>query len=40
VGENVQDHIFVPFQFQLKSGIQTFDELRLNATFAAEQNAE
>ncbi|KAI0316480.1 GMC oxidoreductase-domain-containing protein, partial [Amylostereum chailletii] len=39
VGENLQDHLFVATQFQLKPGTLTYDELRINATFAAEQSA-
>ncbi|OSD07663.1 GMC oxidoreductase [Trametes coccinea BRFM310] len=39
VGENLQEHTFVPVQWQLKQGVQTFDILRNNATFAAEQQA-
>ncbi|KAJ3755386.1 alcohol oxidase [Lentinula raphanica] len=39
VGENMQDHVFAPAQYQLKPGILTFDALRINATIAAEQSA-
>lgn len=39
VGENLQDHLYTPVQFQLKPGIQTLDELRINATFAEEAAA-
>ncbi|KAI0746371.1 alcohol oxidase [Daedaleopsis nitida] len=37
VGENLQEHLFVGVQWKLKSGVGTFDILRNNATFAAEQ---
>lgn len=37
VGENLQEHLFFLAQWQLKPGIRTFDILRNNATFAAEQ---
>lgn len=40
VGENLQDHFFVPLQFQLKPGVQTFDELRFNETFAGQQSTQ
>ncbi|KAI9066188.1 GMC oxidoreductase [Trametes sanguinea] len=39
VGENLQEHTFVPVQWQLKQGVQTFDILRYNTTFAEEQQA-
>ncbi|THH21250.1 hypothetical protein EW146_g259 [Bondarzewia mesenterica] len=39
VGENLQDHLFAAVQYELKPGLVTFDELRINATFAAEQAA-
>ncbi|KAJ3743523.1 alcohol oxidase [Lentinula detonsa] len=39
VGENLQDHLFAPVQYQVKSGITTFDQFRINSTFAAEQAA-
>ncbi|KAA1475627.1 alcohol oxidase [Dentipellis sp. KUC8613] len=39
VGENLQEHLFVGVQWQLKPGHITFDILRNNATFAAEQSA-
>ncbi|KAJ8088009.1 hypothetical protein PM082_013560 [Marasmius tenuissimus] len=39
VGENLQDHIYVVSQFQARSDITTFDILRNNATFLAEQEA-
>ncbi|THH05288.1 hypothetical protein EW146_g9944 [Bondarzewia mesenterica] len=39
VGENLQEHLFVGVQWQLKPGQVTFDILRNNATFAAEQLA-
>ncbi|KAI0325566.1 alcohol oxidase [Cubamyces sp. BRFM 1775] len=37
VGENLQEHLFVLAEWQVKPGVQTFDLLRNNATFAAEQ---
>lgn len=37
VGENFQEHLYVGVQWKLKPGIETFDILRNNATFAAEQ---
>jgi len=40
VGENLQDHVFTPSEFFLKPGHITFDELRNNATFAAEAAAQ
>ncbi|KAJ7223141.1 alcohol oxidase [Mycena pura] len=39
VGENLQDHPFIPFQYQVKAGIRTFDELRTNPEFAAAEKA-
>lgn len=39
VGTNLQDHIFVPSQFVALSNITTFDKLRYNQTFFAEQTA-
>ncbi|TFY59193.1 hypothetical protein EVG20_g7881 [Dentipellis fragilis] len=39
VGENLQEHLFVGAQWQLKPGHLTFDILRNNLTFAAEQMA-
>ncbi|KAI0922405.1 hypothetical protein AcV7_005945 [Taiwanofungus camphoratus] len=39
VGENLQEHLFVAVQWLLKPGIETFDIMRNNATFAAEQAA-
>ncbi|KAJ3785729.1 alcohol oxidase [Lentinula aff. detonsa] len=39
VGENMQDHVFAPAQYQLKPGVLTFDALRVNTTIAAEQSA-
>ncbi|KAM5543814.1 hypothetical protein V8D89_002431 [Ganoderma adspersum] len=40
VGEQFQEHLFVAAQWQLQPGIETFDALRNNATFAAEQAAQ
>lgn len=40
VGENLQDHLYTPLQFQVKPGVQTLDVLRVNSTFAAEAAAE
>ncbi|KDQ18213.1 hypothetical protein BOTBODRAFT_128303 [Botryobasidium botryosum FD-172 SS1] len=37
VGENIQDHCFTPMQFELKPGIRTFDILRNDPEFLAEQ---
>ncbi|KAL5513618.1 hypothetical protein ACEPAH_4017 [Sanghuangporus vaninii] len=37
VGENLQEHLNVGVQWQLRPGIETFDELVNNATFEAEQ---
>jgi len=39
VGENHQEHIFSSLQFELQPGHLTFDAVRNNATFAAEQIA-
>ncbi|KAJ7580832.1 alcohol oxidase [Mycena floridula] len=39
VGQNLQEHPFVPVEILLTPGHHTFDELRNNATFAAEQQA-
>ncbi|KAG9018036.1 hypothetical protein FRB90_012539 [Tulasnella sp. 427] len=39
VGENLQDHVFVPNSFALKPGYTTFDILNNDPTFAAQQNA-
>ncbi|KAJ8088003.1 hypothetical protein PM082_013554 [Marasmius tenuissimus] len=39
VGENLQDHIYVVSQFEALPNITTFDILRNNATFLAEQEA-
>ncbi|KAK4159944.1 pyranose dehydrogenase 3-like protein 1 [Cladorrhinum sp. PSN259] len=39
VGENLQDHIRIQTSFQLKDNYTSFDILRHNATFAAEQLA-
>ncbi|GAB1526929.1 hypothetical protein RhiTH_010103 [Rhizoctonia solani] len=40
VGENLQDHVFIPTSYELKPGKTTFDILRNNATFAAEAQAQ
>ncbi|KAI1787181.1 alcohol oxidase [Ganoderma leucocontextum] len=40
VGEQFQEHLFVAAQWQLQPGVETFDALRNNATFAAEQAAQ
>ncbi|KAG8923332.1 hypothetical protein FRC00_006374, partial [Tulasnella sp. 408] len=40
VGENLQDHAMIPLSFTIKSDYLTWDELRNNATFAAEAAAE
>ncbi|KZW03649.1 alcohol oxidase [Exidia glandulosa HHB12029] len=40
VGENLQDHAMVPLSFKLTDGHHTWDELRNNATFAAEAAAQ
>lgn len=37
VGENLQDHVRVQTSYQLKPGFTSFDILRYNATYAAEQ---
>jgi choline dehydrogenase-like flavoprotein len=39
VGEHLQDHIRVQNSYQLKDGALSFDRLRYNTTFAAEQQA-
>ncbi|KIM78152.1 GMC oxidoreductase [Piloderma croceum F 1598] len=39
VGENLIDHIFAPVQYEVKPGIRTFDELRNDPVFRAEQEA-
>ncbi|KAL8369878.1 hypothetical protein RB595_000299 [Gaeumannomyces hyphopodioides] len=39
VGENLQDHIRVNNVYQLAEGFKSLDELRYNATYAAEQLA-
>jgi choline dehydrogenase-like flavoprotein len=39
VGENLQDHIRVQVSYQLKDNYTSFDKLRSNSTFAAEQLA-
>ncbi|KAG9023789.1 hypothetical protein FS837_005625, partial [Tulasnella sp. UAMH 9824] len=40
VGENLQDHAMIPLSFTIKSDYLTWDELRNNATFAAEAAAQ
>ncbi|KAG8754821.1 hypothetical protein FRC14_004624 [Serendipita sp. 396] len=40
VGENLQDHQMTPCSFKLKPGYHTWDELRLNSTFAAQSAAQ
>ncbi|KAG8733316.1 hypothetical protein FRC11_007199, partial [Ceratobasidium sp. 423] len=40
VGENLQDHVFIPTSYELKPGIATFDILRNNATYAALAQAQ
>ncbi|CAE6504329.1 unnamed protein product [Rhizoctonia solani] len=40
VGENLQDHVFIPTSYELKPGKTTFDILRNNATYAAEAEAQ
>lgn len=41
VGENLQDHLLLPSDFLLNDNAPpTWDELRNNATFAAQQQAE
>ncbi|KEP51005.1 glucose oxidase-like protein [Rhizoctonia solani 123E] len=40
VGENLQDHVFIPTSYELKPGKTTFDLLRNNATYAAEAQAQ
>ncbi|KAI0707590.1 alcohol oxidase [Earliella scabrosa] len=40
VGENLQDHSLVGQDFELVDGSSTFDEIRNNATFLAEQQTE
>lgn len=37
VGENLQDHIRIQTSYQLKDNLLSFDILRYNATYAAEQ---
>ncbi|KAK4545937.1 hypothetical protein LTR36_002501 [Oleoguttula mirabilis] len=37
VGENFQDHLRIQNSYQLKPGYPSFDELRYNTTYAAEQ---
>ncbi|KAG8949735.1 hypothetical protein FRC04_008275 [Tulasnella sp. 424] len=40
VGENLQDHAMIPLSFTIKSDYLTWDELRNNATFAAQAAAQ
>ncbi|KAF8643365.1 hypothetical protein AX16_009093 [Volvariella volvacea WC 439] len=40
VGENLQDHIFAPSQFQLIPGVTTFDRLRNDPPFADQQRQQ
>ncbi|KAA1478268.1 alcohol oxidase [Dentipellis sp. KUC8613] len=40
VGENLQEHLFAPVQYQLNSSVINFDTLRINASFAAAQAAQ
>ncbi|KAF8602842.1 alcohol oxidase [Ceratobasidium sp. AG-I] len=40
VGENLQDHMFIPTSYELKPGKTTFDILRNNATYAAQAQAQ
>ncbi|CAE7227869.1 unnamed protein product [Rhizoctonia solani] len=40
VGENLQDHLFLPSTYELKPGKTTFDILRNNATYAAAAQAQ
>ncbi|KAI9066178.1 GMC oxidoreductase [Trametes sanguinea] len=37
VGENLQEHLFVAAQWQVKPGVETFDLLRNDPAFAAQQ---
>ncbi|KAH7914160.1 alcohol oxidase [Hygrophoropsis aurantiaca] len=37
VGENLQDHAYVPIQYPVNLGIKTFDELRNKTNFGVEQ---
>ncbi|ETS75972.1 hypothetical protein PFICI_12916 [Pestalotiopsis fici W106-1] len=39
VGENLQDHVAIPYVFKLKDGLTSSDKLKFNTTFAAEQLA-
>ncbi|KAG8908348.1 hypothetical protein FRB99_007275 [Tulasnella sp. 403] len=39
VGENLQDHIFIPNSFALKPGFTTFDILNNDPVYAAQANA-
>ncbi|SPO06560.1 related to alcohol oxidase [Cephalotrichum gorgonifer] len=39
VGENLQDHLRIQSSYQLKDGYISFDNIRANATYAAEQMA-
>ncbi|KAI0724009.1 alcohol oxidase [Cerioporus squamosus] len=40
VGENLQDHTLLAQDFEMQNDIFTYDELRNNATYLAEQEAE
>lgn len=40
VGENLQDHLFLAQMFQLQPGLVTWDQLRINQTFAAAAAAQ
>jgi choline dehydrogenase-like flavoprotein len=40
VGENLQDHQMTPVSFIVKPGYTTWDELRINSTFAAQAGAQ
>ncbi|OSD07655.1 GMC oxidoreductase [Trametes coccinea BRFM310] len=37
IGENLQEHLFVAAQWQVKPGVETFDLLRNDPAFAAQQ---
>ncbi|PCH34877.1 hypothetical protein WOLCODRAFT_19639 [Wolfiporia cocos MD-104 SS10] len=39
VGENFQDHLYAGVQWKLVPGVETFDSLRNNASFAEQQQA-
>ncbi|CAE6478199.1 unnamed protein product [Rhizoctonia solani] len=40
VGENYQDHILVSTTYEVKKGVLTYDSISLNATFAAQAQAQ